>query len=99
MELTGTEDVKAGATGVSAGAVTVVVIAFSYFWRGIANTAAGVKAAAADGSKVRKVFPVPTEPQTDMAGFPTGVVIFAEGCWVKFNYELGRDTEIPANAS
>ena len=85
MELTGTVDVKAGTTGVLAGAATVVVIAFSYFWRGIANTAAGVKAAAADGSKVPKAYPVPTEPPIDMVGFPTGVVIFAEGYWLKFN--------------
>ena len=42
MELPGAVDVKAGATGVLTGAATVAVIAFSYFWRGIANSAAEV---------------------------------------------------------
>ena len=42
MELTGAVGVKAGATGVSAGAATVAVIAFSYFQRGVANSAAEV---------------------------------------------------------
>ena len=95
----GAVGVKVGATGTLAGAATVADIAFSYFWRGIANSAAGVKATAADCSKVPKAYPVPTEPPADMIDPPTGVVTFAEGYWLGFNYTLGRDTEIPANAS
>ena len=99
VELTGAVDVKAGATGVSTGAATVAVIAFSYFRHGIGNSPAGVKAAAADGSEVPKAYPVPTEPPTDMADPPTGVVTFAAGNWPGFKCALSRDTGIPANAS
>ena len=77
----------------------VAVIAFSYFWCGAANSAAGVKAAAADGSEAPKAYPDPTEPPTDMVDPPTGVVTFAEGYWLEFNYALGCNTEIPDNAS
>ena len=99
MELTGAAGVKVGATGASAGAVTVADITFSYFQHGITNSAAGVKAAAADSSEVPRAYPVPTEPPTDMLDPPAGVVTFAAGYWLGFNYVLGRDTEIPANAS
>ena len=99
MELTGTVSIKAGATGALAGAVMVADIAFNYFPHGIANSAAGVKAAAADGSKVPRAYAVPNEPPTDMVDPPSGVVTFAAGYWLGFNYVLGRDTEIPANAS
>ena len=98
MELTGAVGIKAGATGASAGAVTVTDIAFSYFQHSIADSAAGVKAAAADGSKVPRAYPVPTEPPTDMVGPPTGTVTFMAGCWLGFKYALGCNTEIPANA-
>ena len=99
MELTGAVGVKAGATGVSAGAAMVAVIAFSYFRRSMANRAAGVKAAAADGSEAPKAYPVPTEPPTDMVDPPAGVVTFVAGYWLEFNYALSRITKIPANAS
>ena len=99
MELTGAVGVKAGTTGVSAGAATVAVIAFSYFWRGAANSAAGVKAMAADSSEVPKAYLVPTEPLTDIVDPPIGAVTFEEGYWFEFNYTLGRNTEIPAKAS
>ena len=79
MELTGAVGVKAGATEASTGAVMVADITFSYFRRGIANSAAGVRAAAADGSEVPKAYPVPTDPPADMVDPPTGVVTFAAG--------------------
>ena len=99
MELTDIVDVKAGATGVTTGAAMVAVIAFSYFWRGIANSATGVKAAATDSSEDPKAYPVPTEPPTDMVDPPARAVTLAVDFWFEFNYTLGRDTEIPANAS
>ena len=99
MELTGAVGVKAGTTGALEGAAMVADIAFSYFQHGIANSAAGVKIAAADGSEAPKAYPVPTEPPTDMVDPATGVVTFAKGYWLVFNYALGCDTEIPANAS
>ena len=77
----------------------VADIVFSYFWCVVATSATGVKAAAADSSEVPKAYPVPNEPPTDMVDPPTGVVTFAEGYWLEFNYALGCNTEIPANAS
>ena len=99
MELKLAVGVKAGATKASAGAVMVADIVFSYFRCSVANSAAGVKAADADGSEVPKAYPVPTEPPTDMVDPPTGVVTFAAGYWLGFNYALSRDTEIPTSAS
>ena len=77
----------------------VAVIALSYFWRGIANSATGVKAVATDGSEVPRAYNVPTEPPTDMIDPPTGAVTFAAGYWLRLNYAPSCDTKIPANAS
>ena len=86
----------AGATAVEGAAAAIALI---YLRRGVANRAAGDKAAAAGGSWAPDTCPVPTVLLTDAGAAPTVAWVIAVDYWLGFGCALGCDTKIPASMS
>ena len=70
-----------------------------YLHCGMANRAAGDKAAAAGGSWAPDTCPVPTVLPTGMEAAPTVAWVIAVDYWLGFGCALCCDTKIPASTS
>ena len=88
-----------GAAGATAAEGVAAAIALIYLRHGMANRAAGDKAAAAGGSWTPDTCPVPTVLPTGMEAAPTVAWVAAVDYWLGFGCTLGCDTEIPASTS
>ena len=86
----------AGAATAEGAAAAIVLI---YLRRGMANRAAGDKAAAAGGSWAPYTSLVPTVLPTEAEAAPTVAWVIEVGYWLGFGCTLGCDTEISANTS
>ena len=88
-----------GAAGAAMAEGAAAAIALIYLHRGVANRAAGDKAAAAGGSWAPYTCPVPTVLPMEAEAAPTVAWMIAVGYWLGFGCALGCDTEILANTS
>ena len=88
-----------GAVGAATAEGTAAAIALIYLRCGVANRAAGDKAAAAGGSGAPYTCPVPTVLPMEAEAAPTVAWMIAVGYWLGFGCALGCDTEILANTS
>ena len=96
---TGMEVTGGGAAGAATVEGATAAIALIYLHRGMANRAAGDKAAAAGGSWAPGTCPVPTVLPTGVEAAPMVAWVIAVDYWLGFGCALSCDTEIPASTS